>query len=131
MSPKTVEKVQNRQSAGIVTNFREGKRALAPGNDKKKALNSHAAAETALAELSAALNEAAGLPQELDRMREKLNRAASAVRLQLENRQAVASRMTDVNVILEMSEFVRRQILTQPSLAGLSGPDNLAVHLLR
>jgi len=64
-------------------------------------------------------------------MREKLSRAVCAVRIQHENRQAVASNMADVDVVLDMSEFVRRQVLPQAAFSKSSQSDNLALLLVR
>ena len=64
-------------------------------------------------------------------MREKLSRAVCAVRIQHENRLAAASNMSDVDVILNMSEFVRRQFLPQPPLSGLRQTDGLALLLVK
>ena len=64
-------------------------------------------------------------------MREKLSRAVCAVRMQHENRLAVASSMADVDVVLDMSEFVRQQVLPQASFSRSSQSDNLALLLVR
>ena len=64
-------------------------------------------------------------------MREKLSRAVCAVRIQHENRLAAASSMSDVDVVLDMSEFVRQQILPHAPLAGLNQTDGLALLLVK
>ena len=119
------------KKASNVLEFGEGKRAFLAAREKKNAQTRHEAAEAALMALKESLASENGIHPELERMREKLGRAASSVRVQLENRQALASDMADVNVVLDMSEFVRQQILFQAPLFELSQPNTLAVQLLR
>ncbi|MCA1986116.1 MAG: flagellin, partial [Desulfovibrio sp.] len=45
--------------------------------------------------------------------------------IQAENLQAAESRISDVDVSLEMTEFVRQQILTQSAVAMLSQANSL------
>ncbi len=125
MSP-TVQKT--RQRAGIVTDLRNGS---SPATPLEEAVRSHKAADAALEALGKTLAAQHGFHPELELMREKLSRAASSVRVQLENRQAVAARLADVDVVLDMSEFVRQRILSQASLSRLSLPNDLAMHLVR
>ena len=129
MSPRTSD--TTKKSAGIVTEFREGKRALSSTGRLKNAQTSHKAAETGLERLRRTLASEHGMHPGLERMREKLSRAVCAVRIQHENRLAAASSMSDVDVVLEMSEFVRQQILPPASLAGLNQTDGLALLLVK
>ena len=129
MSPRTADKTN--KSAGIVTEFQEGKRALSSAGIRKNAQASHKAAEAGLERLRKTLASEHGMHPGLERMREKLSRAVCAVRMQHENRLAAASNMSDVDVVLDMSEFVRRQILPQVSLAGLHQTDGLALLLVK
>ena len=129
MSPRTVDKTK--KSAGIVTEFREGARALASARIRKNAQTSHKAAEAGLDRLRKTLASEHGIHPGLEQMREKLSRAVCAVRIQHENRLAVASNMADLDVVLDMSEFVRQQILPQAQLSSLSQSDSLALLLVR
>jgi outer membrane receptor for monomeric catechols len=129
MSPRTVNKTK--KSAGIVTEFQEGKRALSSAGIRKNAQTSHRAAEADLDRLKRTLASAHGMHPGLELMREKLSRAVCAVRIQHENRLAVASSMADVDVVLDMSEFVRRQVLPQAPPSGLSQSESLALLLVR
>jgi flagellin len=129
MSPRTTDKTN--KSAGIVTEFQEGKRVLSSAGIRKNAQTSHKAAEAGLDRLRKTLASEHGMHPGLERMREKLSRAVCAVRIQHENRLAAASSMSDVDVVLDMSEFVRRQILPQASLAGLHQTDGLALLLVK
>jgi hypothetical protein len=129
MSPHTVDK--SKKSAGIVTEFQEGKRALSSAGTRKNAQTSHKAAEAGLERLRRTLASEHGMHPGLERMREKLNRAVCAVRILHENRLAVASSMADVEVVLDMSEFVRQQIVPPTSLSRSNQSDGLALLLVR
>jgi flagellin len=129
MSPRTADK--SHKSAGIVTDFQEGKRALSSAGIRKNAQASHEAAEAGLDRLRKTLASEHGMHPGLERMREKLSRAVCAVRMQHENRLAAASNMSDVDVVLEMSEFVRQQVLPQAPLAGWRQTDGLALLLVK
>ena len=129
MSPRTAD--TKKKSAGIVTEFQEGKRALSSAGIRKNAQASHKAAEAGLDRLRQTLAAEQGMHPGLERMREKLSRAVCAVRIQHENRLAAASSMSDVDVVLNMSEFVRRQLLPQVPLSGLRQTDGLALLLVK
>jgi len=129
MSPRTVDKTK--KSAGIVTEFQEGKRALSSTGMRKNAQTSHEAAEASLERLKSTLASEHGMHPGLERMREKLSRAVCAVRMQHENRLAAASSMSDVDVVLDMSEFVRRQLLLSEPPSGLHQTDGLALLLVK
>jgi flagellin-like hook-associated protein FlgL len=129
MSPRTSD--TTKKSAGIVTEFQEGKRALSSAGIRKNAQASHEAAEAGLDRLRQTLAAEQGIHPGLERMREKLSRAVCAVRIQHENRLAAASNMSDVDVVLSMSEFVRRQLLPQVPLSGLRQTDGLALLLVK
>ena len=128
MSPRTMDKTK--KSAGIVTDFQEGKRAISSVM-QENAQASHKAAEAGLERLRKTLASEHGMHPGLERMREKLSRAACAVRIQHENRLAAASSISDVDVVLDMSDFVRRQMLPQPSLSEVSQTDGLALLLVK
>ena len=129
MSPRTAD--TTKKSAGIVTEFQEGKRALSSAGIRKNAQASHKVAEAGLDRLRQTLAAEQGMHPGLERMREKLSRAVCAVRIQHENRLAAASSMLDVNVVLEMSEFVRQQIVPHKHLSDMHQPDGLALLLVR
>ena len=129
MSARTAD--TTKKSAGIVTEFREGKRALSSAGIRKNAQTSHKAAQAGLDRLRSTLASKYGMHPGLERMREKLGRAVCAVRIQHENRLAAASNMSDVDVVLDMSEFVRQQVLPHASLAGLDRTDGLALLLVK
>ncbi|MDR0466932.1 MAG: hypothetical protein LBH94_06200 [Deltaproteobacteria bacterium] len=114
-----------------MTEFQEGKRALSSARMRKNAQTSHRVAEAGLERLKRALASEHGMHPGLERMREKLSRAVCAVRIQHENRQAAASSMSDVDVALDMSEFVRRRLLLETPLAGRNQMDGLVMLLVK
>ncbi|MCL1985846.1 MAG: hypothetical protein FWG59_05300 [Betaproteobacteria bacterium] len=128
MSPRIAD--TTKKSAGIVTEFQEGKRAYS-SRMRKNAQASHEAAEAGLERLRRTLASEHGMHPALELMREKLSQAACVARMRHENCQAVAASMSDVNVVLDMSEFVRQQLVPQASLSSLSQSDSLALLLVR
>jgi flagellin len=61
----------------------------------------------------------------LGAMQNRLENTISNLQIQSENLQAAESRISDVDVSLEMTEFVRNQILTQAAVAMLSQANSL------
>ena len=55
----------------------------------------------------------------------RLENTISNLQIQAENLQAAESRISDVDVALEMTNFVQRQILTQTSVAMLSQANSM------
>jgi flagellin len=55
----------------------------------------------------------------------RLSNTVSNLNIQAENLQAAESRISDVDVATEMTEFVRNQILTQAAVAMLSQANTL------
>ena len=129
MSQPTVD--TKKKSAAIVTEFQEGQRDISSDRMRENAQTSRRAAEAGLDRLRKTLASEHGMHPALEMMREKLSRAAWAVRMRHENRLAAASTMADADAILDMSEFVRRQILPQTPLSGLSQSDCLSLLLVR
>lgn len=66
----------------------------------------------------------------LGAMQKKLENTASALQIQAENLHAAESRISDVDVSKEMSNFVRNQILTQSAVAMLSQANSMPQTLL-
>ena len=129
MSPRAVD--STKKSAGIVTEFQEGKRACSSAGMRKNAQTSHKAAEAGLERLRRTLASEHGIHPALELMREKLGRAACVARMLHENRQAAEASMTDANIALDMSEFVRQQLIPQTLLSSLSQSETLALLLVR
>ncbi len=61
----------------------------------------------------------------LGAMQNRLENTISNLQIQAENMQAAESRISDVDVATEMTEFVRNQVLTQAAVAMLSQANSL------
>ncbi len=58
-------------------------------------------------------------------MQNRLENTISALQIQAENLQAAESRISDVDVATEMTEFTRNQVLTQAGIAMLSQANSI------
>jgi flagellin len=58
-------------------------------------------------------------------MQNRLENTISNLQIQAENMQAAESRISDVDVATEMTEFIRNQVLTQATVAMLSQANSL------
>jgi flagellin len=61
----------------------------------------------------------------LGALQNRLESTVANLQIQAENLQAAESRISDVDVATEMTEFVRQQILTQSAVAMLSQANSL------
>ena len=61
----------------------------------------------------------------LGAMQNRLENTISNLQIQAENMQAAESRISDVDVATEMTEFVRNQVLTQAAVAMLSQANSM------
>ncbi|EPR31089.1 flagellin domain protein, partial [Alkalidesulfovibrio alkalitolerans DSM 16529] len=61
----------------------------------------------------------------LGALQNRLENTITNLQIQAENLQASESRISDVDVALEMTEFVRQQILSQAAVAMLSQANSL------
>ncbi|GAB1411165.1 flagellin [Desulfovibrionales bacterium] len=90
-------------------------------------------AQEALAALNAAITSKDNIRASLGAMQNRLENTITNLQIQAENLQASESRISDVDVALEMSNFVRNQILTQSAVAMLSQANsipNMALQLI-
>ncbi len=99
--------------------------ALGVGNSsastgKAYTISTQAAAQKALDGLNAAIISKDNIRATLGSIQNRLENTISNLQIQAENLQAAESRISDVDVALEMTEFTRQQILTQASVAMLS-----------
>ncbi|HCO12361.1 MAG TPA: flagellin, partial [Desulfonauticus sp.] len=61
----------------------------------------------------------------LGALQNRLQNTITNLQIQAENLQAAESRISDVDVATEMTEFVRQQILTQSAVAMLAQANSL------
>jgi len=88
-------------------------------------VSTQAAAQRALAGINAAIISKDKIRAHLGAMQNRLENTISVQLIQAENLQAAESRISDVDVATEMTEFVRNQILTQAAVAMLSQANSL------
>lgn len=83
------------------------------------------AAQNALVSIRDAIVTKDKIRAEYGAMQNRLENTLTNVTVQAENLQAAESRLSDVNVATEMSNFVRNQVLTQSALAMLSQANSI------
>ena len=94
---------------------------LAAGNS----ISTQALAQQSLDLIQAAIISKDNIRANLGALQNRLENTISNLQIQAENLQSAESRISDVDVSLEMTEFVRQQILTQSAVAMLSQANSL------
>jgi flagellin len=82
-------------------------------------------AQNSLVAISDAIEAKDKIRARLGALQNRLENTISNLNIQAENLQAAESRISDVDVSTEMTEFVRQQILTQSAVAMLSQANSL------
>ncbi len=83
-------------------------------------VSTQAQAQKALTGLSKAIISKDKIRASLGAMQNRLENTISNLQIQAENMQSAESRISDVDVATEMTDFVRNQVLTQAAVAMLS-----------
>ena len=104
--------------------------ALGVGNEAASTMDAYtvstqAAAQKALVGLQDAIISKDKIRANLGAMQNRLENTVTNLQIQAENLQAAESRISDVDVATEMTEFVRNQVLTQAAVAMLSQANSL------
>ncbi len=103
--------------------------ALGVGNQAAEgdgySISTQGAAQRALDALNNAIISKDKIRANLGAMQNRLENTISNLQIQAENLQAAESRISDVDVATEMTEFVRNQVLTQAAVAMLSQANSL------
>jgi flagellin len=99
--------------------------ALGVGNQAETTMEAYtvstqARAQKALTGLNNAIISKDKIRASLGAMQNRLENTISNLQIQAENLQSAESRISDVDVATEMTEFVRNQVLTQAAVAMLS-----------
>ncbi len=97
-------------------------------------ISTQAAAQQALEAIDLAVTSKDNIRAALGAVANRLANTITNLTIQAENLQAAESRISDVNVATEMTEFVRNQILTQAAVAMLAQANalpQLALQLIR
>ncbi|OIQ50807.1 Flagellar filament 33 kDa core protein [Pseudodesulfovibrio hydrargyri] len=99
---------------------------LSAGADKAGAVvSTQEAAQNALAALNSAIVSKDNIRANLGSMQNRLTATISNLEIQAENLQASESRISDVDVATEMTEYTKEQIITQSAVAMLSQANSL------
>ena len=88
-------------------------------------ISTQSAAQQALVGIENAIISKDKIRANLGALQNRLENTISNLQIQSENLQAAESRISDVDVSSEMTEFVRQQILTQAAVAMLSQANSL------
>jgi flagellin len=88
-------------------------------------ISTQSAAQNALQALDTAIASKDNIRANLGALANRLSNTVSNLTIQAENLQAAESRISDVDVATEMTEFVRNQILTQAAVAMLAQANTL------
>ena len=114
-----------------------GNQAKDPGANAKadaRTVSTQTAAQKALVGINNAIVSKDKIRAHLGAMQNRLENTITNLTTQSENLQAAESRISDVDVATEMTNFVRNQILTQSAVAMLSQANNMpqmALQLIR
>ncbi len=95
------------------------------------AISTQSAAQQALDALNRAIISKDKIRANLGALQNRLENTVSNLQIQAENIQAAESRISDVDVSSEMTQFVRAQILTQAGVAMLSQANSMPQMALR
>ena len=90
-----------------------------------RSISTQAMAQGALVAINNAIISKDNIRANLGALQNRLENTVSNLQIQSENLQAAESRISDVDVASEMTEFVRQQILSQSAVAMLSQANSL------
>jgi len=112
--------------------FRDAWKVREPGNATPNiACSTQHAAQEALDKLNTAILRKENIRANLGAIQNRLENTITNLQIQAENLQASESRISDVDIAEEMTEFVRNQVLTQAAVAMLSQANALPQMALR
>jgi flagellin len=95
------------------------------------ALSTQHAAQEALERLTTAIIRKENIRANLGSLQNRLENTITNLSIQAENLQASESRISDVDIANEMTEFVRNQVLTQAAVSMLAQANSLPQMALR
>ena len=94
-------------------------------------LKSQHEAQTALEKINTAISRKENIRANLGSLQNRLENTITNLSIQAENLQASESRISDVDIAQEMTEFVRNQVITQSAIAMLAQANSLPQMALR
>jgi len=98
---------------------------MAATGSSGRSISTQNLAQVALAQIQNAIVSKDKIRAALGALQNRLQNTITNLQVQSENLQAAESRISDVDVATEMTEFVREQILTQSAVAMLSQANSL------
>ncbi len=98
---------------------------LASGTGAGASISTQGLAQQALDAINTAIISKDKIRANLGALQNRLENTVTNLQIQSENLQAAESRISDVDVAAEMTEFVRQQILSQSAVAMLSQANSL------
>ena len=99
--------------------------AASSGAGEAASIETQEQAQRMLARIDNAIIKKDKIRAHLGALQNRFENTASNLRIQAENMQAAESRISDADVSLEMTEFVRSQILAQAATAMLAQANSL------
>ncbi len=116
-----------RRESGPGFNFTENRQfRAAPGSGSGgSSISTQQLAQEALKTLETAILSKDNIRADLGALQNRLQNTITNLSIQAENLQAAESRISDADVALEMTKFVRNQILTQAAVAMLAQANSL------
>jgi len=88
-------------------------------------------AQQALEKINTAIQRKENIRANLGSLQNRLENTITNLSIQAENLQASESRISDVDIAWEMTEFVRNQVLTQAAIAMLGQANSLPQMAMR
>jgi flagellin len=88
-------------------------------------ISTQSAAQVSLEAIDSAINTKDNIRANLGALANRLANTVSTLSIQAENLQSAESRISDVDVATEMTEFTRNQILVQAGVAMLAQANSL------
>mgnify|MGYP001175594828 FL=1 len=95
------------------------------------AVSTQHAAQLALEQISTAITRKENIRASLGAMQNRIENTITNLQIQSENLQASESRISDVDIATEMTEYTRNQVLTQAAVSMLSQANSLPQMALR
>jgi len=112
--------------------FRDTNAVRGPGNQQANvSVSTQHAAQKALERLTTAILRKENIRASIGSIQNRLENTITNLSIQAENLQASESRISDVDIAEEMTEFVRNQVLTQAAVAMLGQANSLPQMALR
>jgi flagellin len=116
---------QGAVGTGITGSFLQGSAFTKWAENSVISIETQALAQEALEKINGAVVRKDQIRAHLGAMQNRLENTVSNLQIQSENIQAAESRISDVDVAAEMTEFTRIQILSQAAVAMLAQANSM------